>query len=127
MADTYWKNRNEWVCARHLPSIRIPASEGQCFFSGCTSVRPKNRPSVEEVTTNKKVIPPKKEEAKNSGKIKVKAKTVELTKNQEDLCAWKDCDKGEGGGRAFRKPRSKYCSRDCSNKNARGRHKQRKK
>jgi outer membrane biosynthesis protein TonB len=35
-------------------------------------------------------------------------------------CAWKDCDKKA-------RPKSKYCSRTCSNKNARHRHAQRKK
>jgi len=35
-------------------------------------------------------------------------------------CAWHECDK-------MARPRSKYCSRECSNKNARLRHKQRRK
>ena len=46
--------------------------------------------------------------------------------DEGDLCAWQFCDKGAGGGRAIRRKGSKYCSRDCSNKNARWRHKQRK-
>jgi hypothetical protein len=37
----------------------------------------------------------------------------------ETLCAWAPCLKP-------RRPRSKYCSRECSNKNARSRHKTRK-
>ena len=41
------------------------------------------------------------------------------------LCAWFKCDKGENGGRAVTRTRSKYCSRDCSNRNARWRHKNR--
>lgn len=35
-------------------------------------------------------------------------------------CAWDSCERG-------RRPRSKYCSRNCSNKNARARHAKRKK
>ncbi|MCB9741590.1 MAG: hypothetical protein H6740_03180 [Alphaproteobacteria bacterium] len=35
------------------------------------------------------------------------------------MCAWKDCDK-------VARPGSKYCSRNCSNKNARYRHRLRK-
>ena len=35
------------------------------------------------------------------------------------ICAWVDCQKPA-------RPRSKYCSRNCSNKNARARHKARK-
>ncbi|MCB9681105.1 MAG: hypothetical protein H6733_06490 [Alphaproteobacteria bacterium] len=34
---------------------------------------------------------------------------------ETNACAWKDCDKAARKG-------SKYCSRDCSNKNARHRH-----
>ena len=37
------------------------------------------------------------------------------------------CEKGENGKRAKVRSNSKYCSRDCSNRNARWRHKQRKK
>ena len=37
-----------------------------------------------------------------------------------EKCAWESCRKG-------RRPRSKYCSRNCSNKNARSRHARRKK
>jgi len=128
MAKTYWKNRSEWVCARHLPSISIPANEGQCFFSGCVSVRPKNRPSVEEAQIEEQVnLPVKKEDVKivEEKKVEVTVETQEIDK--EKLCAWRDCDKGPNEGPAIRKSRSKYCSRDCSNKNARFRHKLRKK
>jgi hypothetical protein len=36
------------------------------------------------------------------------------------ICAWKNCEK-------VARPNSKYCSRNCSNKNARARHASRKK
>tara|TARA_B100000674_G_C37376190_1_gene705362 strand:+ start:116 stop:517 length:402 start_codon:yes stop_codon:yes gene_type:complete len=37
----YWKNKNIWVCPKHLPSVRIPKAVSVCYFSNCTSVRPK--------------------------------------------------------------------------------------
>ena len=126
MATTYWKNREEWVCARHLPSINIPASEGQCFFSGCVSVRPKNRPSVEDMKEVKVVASSRKEKTTVVSKKKTEAKVEAQVIDSDKLCVWINCDKGENGGRSIRKARSKYCSRDCSNKNARWRHKQRK-
>jgi hypothetical protein len=43
-----------------------------------------------------------------------------------ELCTWHECDKGVSGGPDVRRKGSKYCSRDCSNKNARWRHKKRK-
>ena len=47
--------------------------------------------------------------------------------SDEELCAWHNCTRGPGGGRAVRRKNSKYCSRACSNANARWRFKQRKK
>jgi len=44
----------------------------------------------------------------------------------ERLCNWKDCNKDSGSRRRAR-ANSKYCSRDCSNKNARYRYLERKK
>ena len=46
---------------------------------------------------------------------------------EDELCSWHQCDKGPGETRNRTRPGSKYCSRDCSNKNARWRHKQRRK
>ena len=42
-----------------------------------------------------------------------------------NLCSWKECDKGHSGP-ANSRANSKYCSRDCSNRNARALHKERK-
>ena len=51
---------------------------------------------------------------------------VERPVPNTDICAWHMCDKGFDGKGAFSRENSKYCSRDCSNKNARYRHKTRK-
>jgi len=45
----------------------------------------------------------------------------------QTLCAWEECDNGLNEKPAPTRSKSKYCSRDCSNKNARFRHKSRKK
>lgn len=47
--------------------------------------------------------------------------------SDEELCAWHNCTRGPANGRAVRRKNSKYCSRACSNANARWRFKQRKK
>ena len=41
------------------------------------------------------------------------------------LCAWETCGKGKLGRKAVRRGKSKYCSRDCSNRNARHRYRMR--
>lgn len=128
---TYWKDSRTWVCSKHLPSIEIPAYTGACPFVGCDSIRPKHgRPtptdeepapmadavaSVEKTTTTVAQTPV--ETAETASTIKVRqAPNV-------DLCSWFRCDKGPNGGPAPSRPRSKYCSKDCSNKNARYRYK----
>jgi hypothetical protein len=46
--------------------------------------------------------------------------------SEDELCAWINCEKGPDAGRAPRRKNSKYCSRQCSNKNARSRFRSRK-
>lgn len=50
---------------------------------------------------------------------KAAGRTAPATSEDGTVCAWVDCQK-------IARPRSKYCSRNCSNKNARARHKARK-
>jgi hypothetical protein len=89
----YWRDQSTWICPKHLPPLRVPAHIEACWFSGCSSVRP----------------PTEANTRKNSKGSKI--------------CAWHKCEKGDGGGRAIARKTSKYCSRDCSNRNARWRHK----
>ena len=96
----YWRDENFWICPRHLPALKIPSHIQNCWFSGCSS----KRPSPNETTTLKKGC------KKNT---------------RAQLCAWFQCNKGSNGTRAFARKNSKYCSRDCSNRNARWRHKNR--
>ena len=100
----YWRDDRTWVCPNHLPSARIPASCATCWFSNCSSERPERSTKP----TKLYFVKPLPE------------KTV-------DACYWKDCNKGEGGRPAKRRERSKYCSTDCKNRNARWRYKMKKK
>ena len=118
MSDPYWKSEREWVCPKHLPSVKLPANVSRCFFSGCSSIRPeKSQENIKETVKCRVVspTPPMK-------------KSIEPSVEEEGMvCAWFKCTKGVNGTRAKVRPNSKYCSRDCSNRNARWRHKQRKK
>ena len=124
MSKPYWKSEREWVCPKHLPSVKLPANIDRCFFAGCTSVRPPNRPGNTSVavSSKKKVVVVASPPSTRKTKVNTDMVTVEAA-----LCAWFKCEKGENGGRAKVRSNSKYCSRDCSNRNARWRHKQRKK
>ena len=66
---------------------------------------------------------PKKTQSKKSNTTKIVTRSVE---ENTVLCAWFKCDK-DNGSPAKARNQSKYCSRDCSNRNARYRMKQRKK
>lgn len=71
---------------------------------------------------------PSKEETKKAKKstTKTKESKVSTVERNSNLCSWFKCDK-DNGKPAKARNQSKYCSRDCSNRNARYRMKQRKK
>ena len=126
---TYWKTNTEWVCAKHLPSLMMPASVGICTFAGCDSVRPRREKFINtqiesSANSTPRVVPPvtKQQSAAQS----TPPATVVRQASNAKLCDWFKCDK-DNGKPALARPKSKYCSKDCSNKNARWRHKQRKK
>ena len=125
---TYWKTNTEWVCAKHLPSLMMPASVGICTFAGCDSVRPRREKFINtQIESNsrstQRVKPPVTKQSVAQSKP---TNTVVRQETNARLCAWFKCDK-DNGRPAIARPKSKYCSKDCSNKNARWRHKQRKK
>ena len=129
---------NSWVCEKHLPSVIMPASSGVCAFSTCDSVRPKResfnigkavskpKPTPKPVPTTPK--PTNVRKKKPTTPVKPETLTTpESTVDTGDLCSWFKCTRGENGTHAAARPKSKYCSRACSNANARFQHKQRKK
>ena len=78
--------------------------------------------------TSKAVETLQKEEMKKIKKstARTKESNALTTERNPTLCAWFKCDK-DNGKPAKARNQSKYCSRDCSNRNARYRMKQRKK
>jgi hypothetical protein len=70
--------------------------------------------------------PPKETKKYKKSVVKTKESKTLTTERNPTLCAWFKCDK-DNGKPAKARNQSKYCSRDCSNRNARFRMKQRKK
>ena len=147
----YWKNETTWICPNHLPSVKIPANVECCFYVNCTSKRPE-RLSAEELQTTMAAATPRPARQPSRSSVTSTRTTPRKTKKAsrtvnpaptatpapatptdepifnavgQKLCAWFKCDKSEDGGRSVTRSRSKYCSRDCSNRNARWRHKNR--
>jgi hypothetical protein len=89
------------MCMNHVPPITLPATSTRCWMVGC-SIRPEEalRPEPEPEPAPSPVI-------------------ALHPAAQAQRCAYALCDKPA-------RPGSKYCSRACSNRNARKRHKERK-
>jgi hypothetical protein len=117
-----WLSKSTWGCPNHIPMARIPASHEKCWF--CAKPRPplledqvlSSAPKAEVKGSHP---PPKakpKAKPKTVKKIKPSFTSVSETGKVRSKCAWRECVKTAAVN-------SKYCSRNCSNKNARARHK----
>lgn len=95
--DPVWKNHRAWACLDHVPPITLPASATKCWMRGCGAHRPAmdERPEEEILPEPKPTLP-----------------------EGVELCAWEGCTQ-------HARPGSKYCSRRCSNRNARKRFRER--
>ena len=99
-AKSRWVDAETWACLRHAPSLVLPTSQKRCWL--CKNLRPEL--TCKPVKTEESSKPLKKEE--NS-------------KPEVITCDLEDCLNSPVSG-------SKYCSRNCSNKNARKRYNRRK-
>lgn len=106
MQKALWKDHDHWQCLAHVPPIKLPASAARCWMVGC-SVRPSESERPEEV------IAPPAPVALATVKVLAVAPAAGVEK-----CAYPACSNAARDG-------SKYCSRACSNRNARKRHKER--
>ena len=102
MQKALWKDHDHWACLAHVPPISLPASAPRCWMVGC-SVRPAEDQRPDEV-----IPEPEPERPDN----------VKVLSVGGGVCAYPACQNIAREG-------SKYCSRTCSNRNARKRHKQR--
>jgi hypothetical protein len=113
--NSTWRNRDTWQCNNHLPVVRYPAGVQTCWYWGCKSKRPMeaSRPGpVERVVAVKPIRP-----RVRVPMVQKEALTVPAA--ELDQCAWHECE-------SERRKNSKYCSRECSNKNARARYRRKK-
>jgi len=94
--STKWISDSEWTCARHIPMTRFPVNLEQCWY--CRAERP-------PLDGRNPVIPPRV--APPQPRIKTAAAVT-------GKCAWGPCKNASASN-------SKYCSRTCSNRNARAR------
>ena len=106
-----WIDTNTWACLQHIPAAKLPANCEKCWF--CKAPRP---PLAEG-----QKLPPRMKFSDAPAlplpkKVKPSFTSVAETSEVRPKCAWHECVKTAA-------PNSKYCSRNCSNKNARSRHK----
>jgi len=72
-------------------------------------------PAKKAAAPAKKAAAPAKKAAAPAKKAAAPAKKAAAPTAEGEPCAWKDCEN-------ITRPKSKYCSRTCSNRNARYRH-----
>ena len=152
-SNSRWKNHGVWLCLNHLPAVRYRSGQIKCWYAGCETSRPnmegRPEPAPEKPAPPPRVrvrprrprvrpaVPPPSVRvvapttASDSGSAQLADLSGENEENEAffmaevdfapgDKCAWPPCAKRK-------RPRSKYCSRNCSNKFARHRHRQRRK
>ena len=106
---------------------RKPKSEGQDEDSGPVPAKPILTPAPSSKGKTAKGVSPHPAILPSTMSTGIEAPADNSQVDEEDFCAWHNCTRGPNGGRAIRRKNSKYCSRACSNANARWRFKQRKK
>ena len=111
MRKPFWVDENTWYCPNHLPGVRLPAGLDSCWYNNCRSERPamEMRPAAPEpvLASTPKPTP------------EIKPQCIPQSDLGVAKCAWHECNEPAS-------KKSKYCSRNCSNKNARARYKARK-
>ena len=95
-----WVDHQHWNCPNHLGGLRLPAHLSVCYYANCQTERPgeAERPAYVEPEP---------------------APAPRLGKNVATQCAYHLCSETARSG-------SKYCSRRCSNRNARSLYRKRK-
>lgn len=90
-----WISYDTWACFRHIPAAKIPATAATCWY--CVDERP-----LPEFR------PPPPERAYGQPRDQI------MPVMSGETCAWEGCKNPTT-------MQSKYCSRKCSNNNARAR------
>ena len=142
-ANTAWESSSHWLCLNHTPAVRLPIAANGCWMAGCDCDRPAE-PDEFPVRMRAQPPAPKRIFPKARPTVRAKTKTTPVRKSKglialDDLPAFiveqlaKEASAtthdGAGEGCALdgcgetTRPGSKYCSRTCSNRNARRRYK----
>jgi hypothetical protein len=105
-----WITDDHWICARHIRPVRLPASAERCFYANCSQRPPRPAQGAPRSTHAQRHAV-----RVARGERTVDDAALAAATPAHPTCAWHECDEPA-------RERSKYCSRECSNKNARHRH-----
>jgi len=146
-----WIDEETWICGEHMPPVRLPSAASRCYYANCNTCRPEEEDGDEPTSVYAQRFKAHQDREdqriKNfiaprptwTGDVKPAASSEEvvgvsvqmdrgdaqvlpliLAETGVQQCEWHSCDKPA-------RPGSKYCGRACSNRNARARHRARKK
>lgn len=130
-----WINEDYWACTAHMRTVRLPAGTSRCWYAGCDSARPTDPAEEPESRTayearhkqrlergerslhSDALAPEQILERARQMEDEARRPQVDETEVVPDVaqCQWHACEESA-------RPDSKYCSRKCSNKNARARY-----
>ena len=132
-----WINEDYWACTEHMRTVRLPAGTMRCWYAGCRSARPLEQESEDEPGHSQTAYEARHQQRLERGERSLHSdalapeELLERARRLEEaarrltlqaaavpevpLCQWEACDEPA-------RPDSKYCSRKCSNKNARARY-----
>lgn len=115
-----WISDEVWMCTEHIPAPRMPSVQEKCWYCGAARPILEGRVVKPYVLPGGTPSPEAKKAARKSHKEGVAAQVQVDNAAGVTPCAWPGCRNKSAG-------KSKYCSRECSNKNARARHAQKRK
>ncbi len=121
-----WKDHDHWQCLKHIPPVTLPQAAERCWFVGCSTrpaeaLRPAWAPPVEKAPPPPPVPIRATQPAPRAARPAVTRVLPPAPETPAaEVCALESCQNIAREG-------SKYCSRACSNRNARRRFKARNK
>lgn len=119
-----WLSDQIWVCRSHIPAPQLPAIQPECYYCGAKRPPLKEGMVIRPILIVGEAPPPKVVKAARAQQRQAKQEVARAAAEENNLvgtepCGWAGCPNKARVG-------SLYCSRNCSNKNARARHAERK-
>ena len=123
--DGTWLDDDHWICTQHARAVVLPATADRCWYVGCSVRPPRPRDGDGATAAGAQARSPQARRHAERLARGLPTLTSRRAPHEEAAavarpggarrCALPGCENPA-------RPRSKYCSRACSNRNARARY-----